>query len=408
MGVSIQKLPDGRVNLNIRHKSLPKGRLCKRVKGKDAADALKKARLMKRQIDARIELKQPLFDEDQAGAKSGGLTLSEYYQLHFKQGHFLDVSEKTRVGYENSWRWIEPRLGHLALNQISRQDVKHFVSLLKQQTFKRTETSAAEPLARDTVRIIKNLLQKILEEAFDSELVEKNPASRLKVRYQELPVKHRINPLNEAEAKLFCEKAASLTPWYFPLFACMLHAGLRPGEAVALRRNDVDFENRVLHVRATISNRKLGKTTKTGRSRAVEMSDFLHDVLVSLFAEQRERWGDDLPDSAFCTVTGARIDTHNVRVRHLKKVLDAMKAELKKRDFSGWSLHQLRHTFASLHIQQSGDIAWVSRQLGHSDISTTYRHYYHYLPENQKAKYNNVLPSIKIERTENAIPFKIA
>lgn len=77
-------------------------------------------------------------------------------------------------------------------------------------------------------------------------------------------------------------------------------------------------------------------------------------------------------------MTGTALDEANVR-KAFNRMLDA--AELDRR-----GPHQMRHTFASLLLQDGAPITYVSRQLGHKDASITLRVYAHWLPDpmNQK------------------------
>jgi len=72
-------------------------------------------------------------------------------------------------------------------------------------------------------------------------------------------------------------------------------------------------------------------------------------------------------------VTGTALDEANVR-KAFNRILDA--AELDRR-----GPHQMRHTFASLLLQDGAPITYVSRQLGHKDASITLRVYAHWLPD---------------------------
>jgi site-specific recombinase XerD len=83
----------------------------------------------------------------------------------------------------------------------------------------------------------------------------------------------------------------------------------------------------------------------------------------------------------FASVTGTALDEANVR-KAFNRILDAA-------DRRG--PHQMRHTFASLLLQDGAPITYVSRQLGHKDASITLRVYAHWLPTVSSAKLVDVL-----------------
>jgi integrase len=86
--------------------------------------------------------------------------------------------------------------------------------------------------------------------------------------------------------------------------------------------------------------------------------------------QQRQAWlkdGRPFPEWVFASVTGTALDESNVR-KAFNRVLTA--AELDCR-----GPHQMRHTFASLLLQRSALITYVSQQLGHKDSSITLKVY---------------------------------
>jgi integrase len=91
---------------------------------------------------------------------------------------------------------------------------------------------------------------------------------------------------------------------------------------------------------------------------------------------QKERYAagkNEIPQWVFCNKAGNPIDMHNVKNRHFFKCLE--KAGLRRIRF-----HDLRHTFATLMIQQGTPIAYVQQVLGHSTIKLTVDTYTHWMP----------------------------
>ena len=115
---------------------------------------------------------------------------------------------------------------------------------------------------------------------------------------------------------------------------------------------------------------------KNHQSRGVDLSRQLRVALRLWRRQQRRAWlkvGRPFPDWVFASVTGTFLDEANVR-KAFNRILDA--AELDRR-----GPHQMRHTFASLLLQDGAPITYVSRQLGHKDASITLRVYAHWLPD---------------------------
>ncbi len=121
-------------------------------------------------------------------------------------------------------------------------------------------------------------------------------------------------------------------------------------------------------------------TTKSGKTRRVDMSLQLTNTLERLLARRkaealkRGRSLDDvMEDWVFTTPQGTQLDPNNLRKRVFYRAL-AM-AGLRRVRF-----HDLRHTYASLLIQQGESLAYVKDQLGHHSIQITVDTYGHLVP----------------------------
>lgn len=135
------------------------------------------------------------------------------------------------------------------------------------------------------------------------------------------------------------------------IFAAFIFAGLRKQELLQLRFADVDLENRTIFIRQ-------GKGKK---DRIVPISYALAQTL-KRYAEERKRLGKTNPEF-FCSLRGSVGFTEN----GLAKLVQQMRKPLGL----PFSVHKLRHTFATLMLEGGCDIYSLSRMMGHSDIKTT-------------------------------------
>jgi integrase len=97
----------------------------------------------------------------------------------------------------------------------------------------------------------------------------------------------------------------------------------------------------------------------------------------------RRGWGE-VPTWVFCNADGSPLDGDNLRQRVFYKVLAEYKV-LAKAGLRRIRLHDLRHTFASLLIQNGESLAYVKDQLGHSSIQVTVDTYGHLIPGANRA-----------------------
>ena len=114
---------------------------------------------------------------------------------------------------------------------------------------------------------------------------------------------------------------------------------------------------------------------KGGRGRNIDMSLALKEALERHLLETKAEWltrGQALPDWVFITAEGTLFDRNNVA--------KAFKRALKAAGLPHHSPHDLRHTFASLLLQDGVSLAHVQRMLGHSDARLTATLYGKWLP----------------------------
>lgn len=150
------------------------------------------------------------------------------------------------------------------------------------------------------------------------------------------------------------------------------YAGLRLGELLALRWQDVDFTGAVLTISRAISAGIEG-VTKSGEVRRVPMADQTTEALWRLAGRGDFTSADDY---VFCNALGRPLDGSALRRRY-KRARDAAGLRPLR-----W--HDLRHTFGSLLIAGGVDLVSVKDALGHSQLSTTSR-YLHARPVNERA-----------------------
>ena len=221
----------------------------------------------------------------------------------------------------------------------------------------------------------------MLSQAVEDALLPANPAFRMGKYLQagdELPPE--IQPLTREETHTFLDKAEELFLEYAPLFLCALRTGMRLGELIALQWGNVDFNSRCIHVRR---NRVAGRltSTKNKQRRRVDMSLHLTETLKRVRTQRKRaalKAGDAVAPWVFLTPDGHPIDGDNLRSRVFYRLLE--KAELRR-----IRLHDLRHTYASLLIQQGESLAYVQEQLGHSSIQVTVDTYGHLIPGANRA-----------------------
>lgn len=369
MGVHVREKNKGSGEwwIFIHHKNRRKAR--KVGNRKDALEFAKK-------IQARLILDDFWIEDKKAP------TLEEYYP-EFKKIHFPSLRESSQVSYEGSFgRHLLPRFGKTPLDEITRRDLKAFAGELMKKG-----------LSKASIKIVFAALSRLFNEAIDDELVSiPNPAVRQGKSYKEAKVVHEeIEPLTRHEVPIFLQAVVEVSPYYYPLFLCAIHAGLREGELAGAQWGDVDFIGKFLEVRRAYKRGKVMKLKTRKSRRKVDLSDALLNELQTLKQRRAEEWKAKglsfSPEWVFCNQEGNALDMQHLKNRHFLKCL--RKAELRRIRF-----HDLRHTFASLLIQNGESLAYVRDQMGHSSIRVTVDTYGHLVPGANREAVNR-LPTIQ-------------
>jgi integrase len=155
------------------------------------------------------------------------------------------------------------------------------------------------------------------------------------------------------------------------VWATAMFAGLRRGELKALRDDAVDLAAGVIHVVAGWDDKEGEIETKGRRRRRVPIPAVLRDQLV----EQRMRTGRSGRDLVFGTTPSSPFPPGRLTAR--------ADAAWKTAKLDRITLHECRHTFASLMIAAGVNAKALSTYMGHADIATTFNKYGHLMPGNE-------------------------
>jgi integrase len=173
-------------------------------------------------------------------------------------------------------------------------------------------------------------------------------------------MKPEIDPLTLDEVKRLL---AAATGQFKNLLAVLIFTGMRPGESLGLRWEDIDRDRGLIRIRRTLGKNGVAHLPKTTRSeRDVEMGDTARSAL----ADQRLTTG--LTDSwVFASDdSGAPLNLTNLRWREWSRTL--IKARIRERP-----LYQCRHTYATLLLEPGAQPQYVASQLGHTTIEMLFR-----------------------------------
>jgi integrase len=275
------------------------------------------------------------------------------------------LQPKTLSNYEYLIeKHIRPDLGKFKLAQI-RPD--HLQSLYS----KKLDSG----LSAKTVKHIHALIRRVLNQALKWDLIYRNPAVAVT---SPMVTKHPLETLTEEQAKRLLEVAQDHR-WY-PIYVLALTTGMRQGELLGLRWEDVNFENKTISVCQTVQSIhgrvRIGQPKTASSRRTIALSSFGLSVLKD-YKRETNREG-----LIFTTSKGTPISPRNL-LRHFYKVRE--KAQLPDIRF-----HDLRHTAATFLLKENVHPKIVQEMLGHSSIILTLDTYSHIIPDIQKEAANKM------------------
>lgn len=261
---------------------------------------------------------------------------------------------------------ITPTLGAVRLQRLSPQQVQEFLN-----------GKLADGLSPRTVQYILAVFRRALGQALKWGLVAKNVASLVDAPRVE---HHEIRPLDVKEAKKLLKalKGHRLEA----LYTVSLALGLRQGEVLGLRWQDIEFKKRQLRVQVALQ--RLGREYRLAEPKTQKGKrtlDLPERVVAALrrrrLIQQKERL---TAGSKWQEHWGLVFTTRGGRPLEGPRITRDFKRILKAEGLPAQRFHDLRHACASFLIAQGVQPRVVMEVLGHSQISITMNTYAHVMP----------------------------
>jgi len=297
--------------------------------------------------------------QELAGSQACNITITQMVDDWFKRNQ-NQWEYSTKLGYISKINHhIEPNFGHLTIDKFK-------PSIFKDWGATATNKRTNEQLTGKTKNEVRSILRSAFQELYIDEIIDGNPIDRIK-RFKH--VKKEPEPFTADEREKILTQ---MTGQVRNLYEFAFWTGLRTSELLALRKCDIDLKREVIFVRkALVHGREKGTKTKAG-----ERTHQLHEIALktlnkqlTLSPDSQERifmnpetmqpWRDDRAIYNSCWLPALK--TSGVKFR---------------------KQYNTRHTYASTMLTLNKPIAWVARQLGHSDISMTLTTYARWIPEN--------------------------
>jgi len=274
------------------------------------------------------------------------------------QSKSISLKHKTMLAYtvtcKNS---IIPYFKDMLVTQVKPIDIKKFQDYL-----------LSKGLKRSSIIMTRVLLKEVFNLAILNEYITLNPI--VMVRIPKIrAVKKKQMPFTLDEIDLILSNTSSHIRNFLGI---SFFTGMRSGEVLALKWEDIDFTTDTISVNKTIAAGVVNAPKTQSSIRDIEMLDMAKEF----FKAQRLETG--LKDGyIFLTRKGVVYGSNTYFYGHFQKTLTKLKLDRR-------SLHNTRHTFASIMLNNNIDPMWVSNMLGHDNLNITLSTYAHFMPKKEK------------------------
>ena len=234
---------------------------------------------------------------------------------------------------------------------------------------------------------------KALKQAVLWQLLSYNPVSAVKAPTPEKP---EIQAMTLKEVYKILEAAKD--SWMYYVIYVAVNTGMRRGEILGLRWQDINFRNKFISVRQTIvkaNNEIIFKEPKTKSSKRTIRID---NEDIEKFNEVKEK------QKEYASIFGPDYNEHNLVFCYKDgsppfpdTVTKRFTSLAKKANLDNYRFHNLRHTHASLMLESGAQMKVIQERLGHSNITTTMDTYAHLQPNIQKEAVSKYKKHLKNE-----------
>jgi len=344
--------------------------------GKTAEEAHKKMDTYSRQVENGLNVDA----ENITFAQWLTLWMAEY-KLNVLRPHTFDTYEDFVKNH------ISPALGRHKLMKLRPEHLQTFINGLTRKD--------NEPMSSSGVKQIKTIMSGALSQAVKNGLITRNPADALSLPKSR--TKRKVGAFTQSEQMALLDQLSDHR--LYGLFVTALGTGARIGEILALRWMEVDLVNNEMSViRAVSRSKDRDVSTEGGKpksslkvsepkteagNRTIPLTREIQNALVKHRDDQltdRKNAGDAWTDNGlvFCTALGDLLEPRNVtRLYHKQRAIAGI---------PNLPFHSLRHTFATNAITADMDYYYLSRIMGHANISITLDTYADYMPDKSRSE----------------------
>ena len=345
------------------------------VYGKDLVELRKKEQKIRRDLEDGLDPQ-----------RAERITVNDVFDSYIKQKY--DLKSTTRVNYIYTYdHFVRETFGRRKLSKVRYTDVKEFYySLIVEQG-----------LSPATVDNVHTQLHPAFTMAVRNGLIRTNPASGVlgEIKKSHVWVKTKRKALTVPEQKAFMNYLYANHQYqgWKPVITVLIGTGMRIGECLGLRWQDLDFENRIIDINHNLVHRRVDEEggnfhintpkTEAGCRRIPMISEvyeaFLEEYqlqqITGFCTQEIDGYSGFVFTSSGGTVTipsEVNRAIHNITAEYNEE--ETARAKKEKREpflLPDFSAHHLRHTFCTRLCENETNLKVIQTVMGHKDIQTT-------------------------------------
>jgi integrase len=294
------------------------------------------------------------------------------------------VRDATYKNYINAYQHIKNHIGYMNVNKVRPMHIQNIFNEMYDEGF-----------AYGTINLVKITLHAMFDQCVINGYLVKNPTNGIKLPQKEVEERRVLTVIEQQEFLHYAEKSM-----YHNAYSLALLTGLRSGEIGGLRYSDIDYENKVMHIRRTLLFAKekggfyFGQPKTKTSVRDIPLKEEAIAILKNqkveqfkLRAKSKDKWSTnpEYTDLVFTSINGnptghATFNLNLIRIatniNNDRKALAKIE-DLEPKLFKPISMHVFRHTFTTRAFESGLKPKTIQELLGHSSIQLTMDLYTH-------------------------------
>lgn len=283
----------------------------------------------------------------------------------FKKGRY---SKKNDYDIQHAINTAKKFFKNIKLKDINRKLYQQFINWY------------SEDHAVSTVKKVHIYCKECLRDALNDGLIDKDPTYKITPKGKRTEKEEELKYLNANEVeKLVIELKKQITPMYESRYILLigLATGMRFSEIIGLAWKDIDFDNHTISIKRSYDHVITHDFVNTKTSSSMRTIS-IDDQTMQLLREYKLGNSIKHPEYLFIDNSGHAISN--------KACNNTLKRACRNTGIKEITCHALRHTHCSLLLYKGINIQYISKRLGHADVSTTYNIYSHIIDEMKESE----------------------